>query len=181
VRGRTNIFVARAENREARPLVEGLVPSFSRDGKWIYFASDRAQGWQVWKVPTKGGEAVQLTTQGGFAGLESADGYLYYAKSRLPNPEIWRIPIDGGEESRVSSRLRPRSWSSWTVTSVGILFAEDMPDGKPALSLYDPVSEQVRDLFSLHTGPRWLGATTDARRIVMDESDRQITMLENSR
>jgi len=36
-------------------------------------------------------------------------------------------------------------------------------------------------LASLNQGPYWLGATKDARKIVMDESDRQITMLETSR
>jgi DNA-binding winged helix-turn-helix (wHTH) protein len=178
--GETHIFVANAATGEARPLTKGLVPSFSRDGKWIYFASDRAQGWQIWKAPVGGGDAVQLTTQGGFAALEASDGYVYYAKSRLPNPELWRVPVNGGEESKLA-RVRPRSWASWTVTAVGLLFAEDTPGSRPTLSLYDPESGQFHDLASLDQRPHWLGATRDARKIVMDESDRQITMLETSR
>ena len=31
------------------------------------------------------------------------------------------------------SHLRPRTWASWAVTSDGIVFAEDMPDGKRAI------------------------------------------------
>jgi DNA-binding winged helix-turn-helix (wHTH) protein len=180
MRGETHIFVSNAATGEARPLTKGLVPSFSRDGKWIYFASDRVKGWQVWKAPVAGGDAVQLTTQGGFAALEASDGYVYYAKSRLPNPELWRVPVNGGEESQLA-RVRPRSWASWTVTAVGLLFAEDTPGGRPTLSLYDPESGQFHDLASLAQRPYWLGATKDARKIVMDESDRQITMLETSR
>ncbi len=174
----THVFIARAATGEARPLSKGLVPSFSRDGKWVYFASDRNAGWQVWKVPATGGDAVQLTTQGGFAALEASDGYVYYAKSRMPNPELWRVHANGGEEARVPVRFRPRSWASWTVTSAGILFAEDTPTGRPALSIFNPAKGEVRDLMSLDSGPFWLGATKDARKIVMDQEDRRITMLE---
>jgi hypothetical protein len=37
--------------------------------------------WQVWKIRRRGGSAVQVTRRGGFAALESSDGFLYYAKS----------------------------------------------------------------------------------------------------
>jgi hypothetical protein len=180
--GSTSIFVARLEgDQRARSLVEGLVPSFSRDGKWVYFASDRTGDWQVWKVPVEGGAEVQICTRR-FAALESADGYVYYSKSRYPNPEIWRVPVGGGEEAFVSPHLRPRTWSSWTVTEGGILFVEDLPNDKTELSLYDPMGRQIRDLVSLPSAPFWMGATADGKRVVMnDAEERQITMLENLR
>ena len=59
----------------------GVVPSWSRDGRWIYFASTRTGRSEVWKVPAAGGQAVQITKRGGFAAFESQDGKsLYYAK-----------------------------------------------------------------------------------------------------
>ena len=56
-------------------------PNWSRDGKWIYFYSDRGGGpFQRWKMHLNRGLAVQVTRNGGMFGSESADGrFLYYA------------------------------------------------------------------------------------------------------
>ncbi len=179
--GQTRIFVIKVDgNEQARPIVKGLVPSFSRDGKWIYFASDQTGDWQVWKVPASGGREVQLTTNGGFAALESADGYVYYSKSKYPQPEICRVPVNGGTEACVLQHLRPRTWASWAVTREGIVFAEDLPDGRPTLSLYDPAKHQLRDLVSLRSAPFWVGASADGKRAIMNDADeRQISMVDN--
>jgi hypothetical protein len=58
----------------------------------------------------------------------------------------------------------------------------DLPDGKSHLNLYDPIRATVHELASLRTAPHWMGATTDGRKVVMNDADeRQITMLENLR
>jgi hypothetical protein len=179
--GGSSIFVVSSDGSgRTITVAEGLVPSYSRDGQWIYFASERTGDWQVWKVPSSGGNAVQVTHEGGFAALEGLDGYLYYAKNRYPAPEVWRVPLSGGEEDLVSPRLRPRTWSSWTVTRTGILFVEDLRDGKTALSLYDPAKQIVRDVAPLHTAPFWMAATPDGKRAVINDAhEKQITMLDN--
>ncbi|HST08799.1 MAG TPA: hypothetical protein VLL05_00360, partial [Terriglobales bacterium] len=179
----TCVFIASIARPEpARQLDEGFVPSFSRDGKWVYFASERSDDWQVWKVPTRGGLAVEVTRQGGFAAFESSDGYLYYAKSRDAEPELWRIRLGDGEESRVSTRIRPRTWASWTVTQKGILFASDAPGKGSQLNLYDTATGQIRQLLLLPTSPFWMGATADGRRVAInDAAERQITLVENLR
>jgi hypothetical protein len=181
--GQTRIFVINIDgNHQARPIVRGLVPSFSRDGKWIYFASDQTGDWQVWKVPGGGVGEVQVTTNGGFAALESADGYVYYSKSRYPQPEICRVSVNGGSEACVLQHLRPRTWASWAVTREGIVFAEDLPNGRPTLSLYDPAKRLVRDLVSLRSAPFWVGASADGKRAIMNDADeRQISMVDNLR
>ena len=52
-------------------------------------------------MPSAGGQAVQVTKQGGFEGFESPDGkYFDYAKGR-DVPGIWRTPVDGGVETLV--------------------------------------------------------------------------------
>ena len=181
--GETHVFVAPVDRpREARALATGRVPSFSRDGNFLYFASERGDGWQVWKVPAQGGEEVELTKSGGFAALESPDGNVYYAKTGGGNPELWMVPAGGGVESLVSPQLRPRTWSSWTVTNGGILLVGDARDGKAYLSLYNPVEHTQHDLASLQIAPHWMGATADGKKVVMnDANERQITMLDHLR
>lgn len=178
--GSTWIFVVRLDqSQRAQPIIEGLVPSFSRDGKWIYFASEQTGDWQVWKTSLDGSE-VQVTFHGGFAALESTDGYIYYSKSRYSQPEMCRIRVKGGEESCDIEHLRPRTWASWAPTREGIVFAEDMPNGKAALSLYDPARRQVRDLVLLQSAPFWVGASIDGRRAIMnDAAEQQISMVDH--
>ncbi|HZS97330.1 MAG TPA: winged helix-turn-helix domain-containing protein [Terriglobales bacterium] len=178
----TCVFIASIDRSgPSRQLDEGRVPSFSRDGKWIYFASDRHNDWQVWKIRRDGGSAVQVTKKGGFAALESSDGFLYYAKSGW-EPEIWRTPIGGGEESLVSSKVRPDTWSSWTVTQKGILFGSEADGKRPQLSLYDPSTGKLHELLTLPSSPRWMGATADGRRVAVNNANEsEITLVENLR
>jgi DNA-binding winged helix-turn-helix (wHTH) protein len=178
----TCVFIAPIDRSEpSRQLDEGRVPSFSRDSKWIYFASNRNDDWQVWKIHRRGGSAVQVTRQGGFAALESSDGYLYYSKSGW-KPEVWRTPIVGGEESLVSSQVRPLTWSSWTVTQKGILFSSDVQGKGPQLSLYDPSTGKLHELLTLPSSPRWMGATADGRRVAVNNANEsEITVVENLR
>jgi DNA-binding winged helix-turn-helix (wHTH) protein len=179
----TCVFLAPIDRREpARRLDEGFVPSFSRNGTWIYFASERSAGWQVWKIPARGGLAQEVTREGGFAAFESSDGFVYYAKSRDASPEIWRVRPSGGEESLVSGRIHPRTWASWTVTQKGILFVSDAPGKSSQLNLYEAATDQIRQLLALPSSPFWMGASADGHRVaVNDAAERQITLVENLR
>ena len=61
---------------------EDVVPSWSADGGWIYFASNRSGEMQIWKVPfsdtEETAEPTQVTRSGGFAAFESGDGKFLY-------------------------------------------------------------------------------------------------------
>ena len=86
--GNWNIYVIRSSGGKPVRLTSDpaseVIPSWSRDGKWIYFASTRSGRNEVWKAPADGGDAVQVTKNGGWVAFESADGAsLYYTKDRL--------------------------------------------------------------------------------------------------
>jgi Tol biopolymer transport system component/DNA-binding winged helix-turn-helix (wHTH) protein len=108
--------------------------SWSRDGRWIYFASNRSGRWQVWKVPSSGeeaGNARQVTHGGGFAALESTDGrHLYFTRQYSgtldQKTSLWRIPVDGGDEEVVVGAYRS-SAGSWDLTAEGIYFVDQEP------------------------------------------------------
>ena len=162
-----------------------VCPSFSADGKWVYFASTRSGNFQLWKVTVEGGSPVRLTHQGAHAPLASRDGkFIYYAKTQYANPEIWRIPTNGGPETPVSPLLNPVTWAAWSITERGIVFAHPSGHDRPAVSLFDPVTHRVTNLASVQIPPFWLTAAPDARTILFDQpgwQQAEIMLVENFR
>jgi Tol biopolymer transport system component len=85
-------------------------PSWSRDGKWIYFGSNRSGEFQVWKMPAGGGTARQVTRSGGFEAVERRDGRaIYYIKRGEEG--IWTIPVTGGDETLVVNQGEEGRWA----------------------------------------------------------------------
>ncbi len=101
--GHWNIYILSVESGVLRQLTTGPDedgrPSWSHNGRWIYFGSDRSGTWQVWRVPAEGGPPAQVTKRGGDEPFESPDGkFLYYHKQL---GAIWKVPVDGGDETQV--------------------------------------------------------------------------------
>ena len=165
-------------------LAEGVCPSWSRDGRWIYFASARTGEYQVWKVPAAGGESLRVTQHGGHAALESLDGkYLYYAKNSKAEPEIWRVPIAGGDETPVYE-VRPGTWASWQVVDGGILFVGPYLGHQAVLSYFDNSKNRSTTITVLERIPFWLGATPDGKTVAFDQPGQetdQAMLVENFR
>jgi Tol biopolymer transport system component/DNA-binding winged helix-turn-helix (wHTH) protein len=165
-------------------LADGMCPSWSRDGKWIYFASDKSGARQVWKVQVAGGTQVQITQQGGHAALESPDGkYVYYSKTYTAEPEIWRVPVGGGEEVAMPL-IHPGTWASWQVVEGGVLFVGPSLGHQAVLSYFDFAKNRTSSLVVLDRVPFWLGATTDGKTVAFDQPGReqsQAMLVENFR
>jgi Tol biopolymer transport system component len=135
VDGNTDVYLVGVDGGHLRrlttePTMEG-VPSWSRDGQWIYFVSTRAGAIpDVWKVSPKGGGPIRVTQHGGFEPRESSDGrYLFYL-DRHPggapvDARLMRVPVDGGHAEVVLERVRP---FLWTVTHTGIVFVTREPE-----------------------------------------------------
>jgi len=136
--GHKDIYVLSPEGGSARRLTtetsNEIRPSWSRDGRWIYFGSNRSREWQIWKMPAVGGQAVQVTKQGGREAFESADGrFVYYTKDRNL-PGLWRIPVEGGEEVRVHDEA---SIGLWAVMERGVYLLSSKANARPALEYFD--------------------------------------------
>jgi Tol biopolymer transport system component len=131
ISGNTDVYVVGRDGGALRrltaePSIDG-VPTWSGDGRWIYFASTRAGVIaDIWRVSADGGQAIRLTRNGGFEPRESSDGrYLFYL-DRPPaglaigaTARLMRLPLGGGLEEPVLERVRPFLWS---VTDTGIVF-----------------------------------------------------------
>jgi dipeptidyl aminopeptidase/acylaminoacyl peptidase len=95
-------------------------PGWSRDGRWVYFSSNRSGEAEIWRIPSEGGSPVQVTRHGGVASQASWNGRdLYYAKSDAPG--VWRMPVEGGDETRVlGEQINAMDWS---VAQSGLYYA----------------------------------------------------------
>ena len=103
---------------------DSVVPSWSLDGQSIYFSSKGGRkDFQVWKVAVKGGAPVQITSHGGYAAVESPDGFLYYSKG-LDEPVIWRVPVGGGQETLVLDPPGLANYANWAPGRGGIYFLD---------------------------------------------------------
>jgi Tol biopolymer transport system component len=85
--------------------ITGRLPRWSRIGTSLYIASDRTGRNETWRIYIdRNGQAVrtrQVTAQGGFSGVESADGQFIYYSKEMTLKSIWRIPAGGGKEEEV--------------------------------------------------------------------------------
>ncbi|MEM7354014.1 MAG: hypothetical protein AAF657_24645, partial [Acidobacteriota bacterium] len=100
--------------------------TFSRDGSAIYFTSDRGGAWNIYSMPADGGPARQITRDGAFLAIESADGSALFL-SRPDQPGIWRQSLAGGEPERLIDDLSLIDWGSWVVGRDGIYYLRRNP------------------------------------------------------
>ena len=106
--GRWDIFVIEASGGQSRRLTtepsDEFIPSWSRDGKWIYFCSLRTGREEIWRVPSTGGRQERVSINGGHVAFESMDGKnLYYSRSASSDAALIVRPVSGGPETEVSA------------------------------------------------------------------------------
>ncbi|MGH7601099.1 MAG: hypothetical protein ACREOI_32485, partial [bacterium] len=131
------IFVVNANGGAPRLLAtDATAPVFSQDGQWIYFSSRRTGQWQIWKMPLTGGEAVQITTKGGYVGFESKDGREFYF-SKYDQPGIWKRSAKN-EETQVIMPFASQDRFNWQLAENGIYFVNRMiKNDIPVLCFFD--------------------------------------------
>ncbi|TND09940.1 MAG: peptidase S41 [Bacteroidetes bacterium] len=116
-----DIYKVDAAGGTAIPLTlsEGhdFMPTWSPDGKWVAFASDRNGNYDIYLVPAQGGTAKRLTWYSAhdYPYCFSPDGNsVYYGSSRLNSsksaqfpagriPQLYKVDVKGGKEEQVLS------------------------------------------------------------------------------
>src|SRR5262252_5761949 len=74
----------------------GEVPSWSRDGKAIYYTTIHDGSASVWKQPIAGGAAQPVSSNGGIYAAESVDRKFVYFSRSSNDSTLWRVPESGG-------------------------------------------------------------------------------------
>jgi Tol biopolymer transport system component len=197
--GQGDVYVIPAAGGKPRNLTSNPAndsfPSFSRDGRWIYFSSNRAsRERQIWKIPASGGDAVQVTTDAGYVPVESPDGaYLYYVQTMDKPSPLWRRPVSGGAPLKVLDGV---VLGNFVVLEQGIYYIDrpsgqggvyylDKPSGETRLRYFDFATRRsttvARNLGSVDVG---LTASPDGRTLLycrMDSSVDDLMLVENFR
>jgi Tol biopolymer transport system component len=168
--GRTIAFDAHAENgrfdiwtigvdgaglrQVTRDPANENMPSWSRDGRFVYYGSNRTGRSEIWRTPVSGGADQQVTDTGGALPFVSPDGATVYYLRRDSSGGLFARPSAGGPEGAVLSCVRDRGYA---VATQGIFYITcRTPAGgssEPAeLRLWNPVTRRDQ-LFARLQGP----------------------------
>ena len=166
-------------------------PSWSHDGRFIYFQSDRGGSHEVWKMPSEGGPAVQVTRRGGIYPVESWDGRdLYYTKVIFPGAwGVWRVPVAGGEETEIVPIGTLSGLFGMAVAREGLYYSrkrQEEGQGVFTVEYLDFASGHVTEVLRREgpAGQSGLAVSPDEKWILFSESppeEAELMLVENFR
>lgn len=107
--------------KQITPTGPSYLHGWSPDGKFLVFTGQRNNEFDIYKVPSAGGEEVRLTTARGLDdGSEySPDGnYIYFNSNRTGTMQVYRMKTDGSNQEQLTSD----DFNNW--------FPHVSPDGK---------------------------------------------------
>jgi eukaryotic-like serine/threonine-protein kinase len=183
--GRFGIWTIDVEGGSPMRLTQGPRddngPSWSRDGRYVYFARGAGGPSEVWRVPAAGGEAERVTHGGGFLSLESVDGKTLFFTRRLGPSPLLALPLAGGPEREIA-----RCVSSFALGPAGLYSVECSKGSETPLFVRDPTTGHGRLLGKLDRveGAAGLTVSPDGKailftKVVGEGSD--LMMIENFR
>jgi Tol biopolymer transport system component len=104
--GQWDIWTIDADGASLRRLTSSPavheMPTWSHDGRFVYFSSDRAGTETIWRIPVEGGPEEQVTHTGGGRCEEAADGRtLFFQRASLGRSPLLAVSLAGGQERTV--------------------------------------------------------------------------------
>ena len=160
-------------------------PSWSHDGKWIYFVNgDDTGDPKIWKVASTGGQAVQIAKHAGYMPFESPDGqYLYFSHDL----QLWQVTVDGAVEQPIQGMPLMDSRDAWSPFGSGIYFYSTV-NNKLGIHFFDLNAKTVRTILVLDKPPPGsmggLPVSPDGRWLLfvqLDELSSDLMLVENWR
>ena len=160
---RSHIFVVDAKTGKASQITDGDAfdrdPTWSPDGKWIAFTSDRSgkffsggRDQDIFVVSALGGDlrCISPHEEGNASPQFSPDGRFIaftHMAHRRDTPDIWIMPVGGGDAVELTGSL-DRRILAFQWTRAGMFYT--VPDqGAWPLMRLDPVSKEISRVAGL--------------------------------
>jgi WD40-like Beta Propeller Repeat len=151
--GRFEIYIVDIADQVTRKLATNdlkmFAPSWSRDGKWIYFRSSESIGQRIYRCPANGGHAVALGGQpDGTFPKESVNGDVLYFATRLANTGLTALSLKApASETAVEGFPAIAGQNLWTLGQQGVYF---VPAQNPkSLNYFDFATKTNHQIFGI--------------------------------
>ena len=189
--GGCDIWTIDADGASPRRLTQDPgdenMPSWSHDGRFIYFAARRegappevgSSG--VWRIPSTGGAEERMTREGGYSATESIDGKtLFFIRNTRDASPLFAQPLAGGPERQIAACVG----IPFVVAPAGI-YALDCWRGQAPLFLRDPATGRGRLLGKLDRAAQYgLTVSPDGKTFLYTKlvaEGKDLMMIENFR
>ncbi|MDQ2720061.1 MAG: biopolymer transporter TolR [Bacteroidota bacterium] len=109
------------EPKQITPTGPSYLHGWSPDGKFLVFTGQRKNEFDIYKIPSRGGNEIRLTTSPGLDdGPEYTPNgkYIYFNSVRSGMMQIWRMNPDGTRQEQITND----EYNNW--------FPHISPDGK---------------------------------------------------
>ena len=96
-------------------------PSWSRDGRWVYYGAVREGKGGIWRIPAAGGVEERVAGPDVSFGQESLDGKTLFCKMGVAAAPLFVLPLTGGPAKRLLDCVR--GGRGFAVVEGGVYYA----------------------------------------------------------
>ncbi len=146
----TDIFIGKADRSQAHPLLTNPAldynASFSQDGNWVVFTSERNGSADIYRVHPDGSGLEQLTNSPFFddqAALSPDSKSLAFVSSRNGQTEIYILDIASKKSKNIINHPAGDFRPCWSPDGKWIAFSSDRDSKKPKFTFVTVHSTEI--------------------------------------